>query len=129
MIHKLTTYGVAGDCQNWFCSYLYSTSQYVQWQGETSEQKSITVGVPQQSILGPLLFTLYVNDFPKYVDNGVDMYCDDNRLQAHAKDITTVENKLTEMLDKAAEYMKNNKFTLHLYKTKAQLVGSYHQKH
>ncbi len=58
--------------------------------------------MPQGSILGPLLFTLYVNDFPEYVDNPVDMYGDDSTLQAHVKDITTVENKLTEMLAKAS---------------------------
>ncbi len=80
-----------------------SRSQYVHWQGETSEQKSIIVGVPHGSILGLLLFTLYVNDFPDYVDNAVDRYADDRTLQAHAKDIKTVENKLTEMLAKAAE--------------------------
>ncbi len=84
MIQKLAAYGVAGDSWSWFCSYLDSSSQYVQWQGETSEQKSITVGVPQGSILGPLLFTLYVNDFPDYVDNAVDIYADDSTLQAHA---------------------------------------------
>ncbi len=80
MIQKLTAYGVAGDSWNWFYSYLKSRSQYVQWQGETSEQKSINVGVLQGSILGPLLFTLYVNDFPEYVDNAVDTYADDSTL-------------------------------------------------
>ncbi len=88
----------------------------MQWQGETSEQKSITGGVPQGSMLGPLLFTLYVNDFPDYVDNAVDMYADDSTLQTHAKDIKTVENKLTEMLAKVVEWIKKNKLTLHLGK-------------
>ncbi len=53
------------------------------------------------------------------------MYADDSTLQAHAKDIKTVEHKLSEMLAKAAEWMKKNKLTLHLGKTKAQLIGSY----
>ncbi len=77
-------------------------------------------GVPQGSILGPLLFTLYVNDVAQYVDNAIDMYADDSILQTHAKDIKTVENKLTEILAKAAEWMKINKPTLHLGNTKAQ---------
>ncbi len=112
MIQRLAAYGVAGDSWNWFCSYFDSRLQYVEWQGETSEQKSITVGVPQGSILGHMLFTLYVNDFPDYVDNAGDMYTGDSTLQTHDKDITTVENKLTEMLAKAAEWMKKNKLTL-----------------
>ncbi len=53
------------------------------------------------------------------------MYINDTTLQVHAKNIKTVENKLTEMLAKAAEWMKNNKVTLHMGKTKAQLIGSY----
>ncbi len=85
--------------------------------------------VPYMILTAPsgliLLFTLYENDFPDYVDNAVDMYADDSTLQAHAKDIKSVENKLTEMLTKAAEWMKKNKLTLHLGKTKAQLIGSY----
>ncbi len=72
-----------------------------------------------------MLFTLYVNNFPDYVDNAVDMYADDSTSQAHAKDIKIVENKLTEMLAKAAEWMKKNKLTLHMCKTKGQLIGSY----
>ncbi len=48
---------------------------------------TITVGVPQGSIIGPLLFTLCVNDVHEYVDNAVDMYVDDNTLQIYAKDI------------------------------------------
>ncbi len=66
-----------------------------------------------------------MNDFPEYVDNAVDMYADDSTLQAHDKDIKTVENKLTEMLARAAEWMRKNKLTLHLGKTKAQLIGLY----
>ncbi len=45
MIEKLPAYGVAVDNWNWYCSYLDSRSQYVQWQGKTSEQNSITVGM------------------------------------------------------------------------------------
>ncbi len=85
MIQNLTAYGVARDSWNWFCTYLDSRSQYVQLQGETSEQKSITVGIPQGSILGHLLFTLNVNDFPECVDNSVDIYADDGTLQAMQK--------------------------------------------
>ncbi len=100
MIQKLVAYGVAGDSWNWFCSYVDHC-----WR--------------------PLLFTLYVNDFPDFVDNAVDIYTDDSTLQAHAKDIKTVENKLTEMLAKAAEWMTKNKLTLYLGKTKEHLIGSH----
>ncbi len=61
----------------------------------------------------------------EYVDNAVDIYANDSTLQVHTKDIKTVENKLTEKLAKAAEWMKNNKPTLDMGKTKAQLIISY----
>ncbi len=54
------------------------------------------------------------------------MYADDSTLQAHAKDIKTVENKLTEILAKAVEWMKKKQLTLHLGKSKAQLIDAYH---
>ncbi len=85
---------------------------------------SLHLGCYRDLSLELLLFTLYVNDFPDYIDNAVDMYADESTLQAHAKDIK-LENKLTEMLAKAAEWMKKNKLTLHLGKTKPHLSGSY----
>ncbi len=86
---------------------MHSRSQYVHWHGETSEHKLIIVGVPQGSILRPLLFTLYVNDFPEYIDNVVEMYANDSTLQTYVENIKTVENNLNEMIAKAAEWMKS----------------------
>ncbi len=76
MIPKLTAYVIAGDSWNWFCSYSMFSAKV--------KQQNISQSL---SILGPLLFTLYVNDFPEGVDNAVGMYADDSTLQAHAKDI------------------------------------------
>ncbi len=80
------------------------------------------LGCHSDLYLDPWLFTLYMNDFLEYVDNTVDMYADNTTLSAHVNDIKTVENKLTEMYAKAAQWMKNNKLTLHLGKTKAQFI-------
>ncbi len=74
MIQKLAAYGVRGTNWNWFSSYLDSRSQLVMWQGESSNTQSITVGVPQGSILGPLLFTLYINDLPEILDESIHLY-------------------------------------------------------
>ena len=62
LLKKLYAYGIRGHFIKWFKSYLYNRSQYVIYNNEYSETHPIKCGVPQGSILGPLLFIIYVND-------------------------------------------------------------------
>ena len=65
LLKKWNYYGISDTALEWFRSYLSHRSQYVELNGVSSARKTITTGFPQGSILGPLLFLIYMNDIPQ----------------------------------------------------------------
>ena len=81
LINKLANYGIRGSLLNWFSHYLHGRQQRVTTLGATSSKKTVSSGVPQGSILGPILFLLYVNDLPDAVENSkVACFADDTKI-------------------------------------------------
>ena len=80
LLYKLQATGVTGDALNWFKSYLADRKQRVVLPGTVSEWKFIRAGVPQGSILGPLLFLLYINDIVADIGSNIRLFADDTSL-------------------------------------------------
>ena len=77
LLYKLSCLGVKGNTLNWIQSFLIGRTQTVVLDGESSEEVKVTSGVPQGSVLGPLLFLLYINDLPENIQSQVRIFADD----------------------------------------------------
>ena len=83
IIQKLHCYGITGDELKFLRSYLSNRKQCCSVNGRVSDNEDIACGVPQGSILGPLLFIIYMNDLPNFVkDSNISMYADDTGLSS-----------------------------------------------
>ena len=120
LLKKLELYGVTDRNHLWFKNYLSNRKQFIQINNEeTTELETITCGVPQGSILGPLLFLLYVNDLKK-ASNLLDpiMYADDTSLFLTHKDISYLFETVNLQLERINQWFISNKLSLNVSKTK-----------
>ena len=108
----------------WFQSYLTHRSQIVNVNGVESDSLKLTCGVPQGSILGPLLFLCYVNDMPNSVDCMLLQYADDSALIISDKDPVKIGQNLSRNLDNCNKWLIDNKLSLHMGKTELILFGT-----
>ena len=94
---KLSSMGVSSNGLEWFRSYLSNRRHQTSCGNELSEPLPVTLGVPQGSILGPLLFLIYINELPGAVSHSqVSLYADDTVLYCFSKDPHQLEKKLNE---------------------------------
>ena len=77
LLYKLRLHGVQGKVLNWIQSFLIGRSQTVVLEGDSSSEVPVSSGVPQGSVLGPILFLLYINDLPDNVQSQVRLFADD----------------------------------------------------
>ena len=80
LLHKLQAFGFISTLLNWLSHYLHGRSQSVIIEGKVSPSLPVKSGVPQRSILGPLLFLLYINDICEVCSSAISLYADDAKL-------------------------------------------------
>ena len=125
LLLKLHHYGVRGKAYEWFQSYLSNRKQFVCVNGHESDSLPLTCGVPQGSVLGPLLFLLYVNDLPNASSLlTFHLFADDTNIYYSCKNLDDLELKLNHELKVVAEWMKSNRLALSILKTNFILFHS-----
>ncbi|CAL4163592.1 unnamed protein product, partial [Meganyctiphanes norvegica] len=115
--------GMGIDFTEWFKSYLGGRQQVVVANETTSEPGIVSCGVPQGSILGPLLFLCYVNDMPISVKCKLLLYANDSALIVSGSDPWAIASLLSKELESCRQWLMDNKLSLHLGKTESILFG------
>jgi hypothetical protein len=113
LLNRLREAGVRGVALKWFSSYLRGRTQCVRLKGYYSDFEPITYGVPQGSVLGPILFLVYVNNLCTGHFNGdLTCYADDTALSYSVTDLTTLKRQMQNDLDKLKYWFTVNKLML-----------------
>ena len=127
LLKKLKCYKCNDSCLSWFESYLSQRTQRVSLNSKLSGPSEVINGVPQGSILGPLLFLIFINDLPLFLQSMstyVDLYADDTTIYYIDRDKSSLERQLQSSLDSLQKWCRQNGMVLNTDKTKVMLIMS-----
>ena len=118
LLNKLEHYGIRGSVLDWFKSYLSERRQFVSINGSSSSLMTTTCGVPQGSVLGPLLFLIYVNDLPN-VSKQLKFYlfADDTNIYCDGDTLTNLAKIVNKELKSVKRWLDVNRLSLNISKT------------
>ena len=131
LIYKLSKYGIRGQVLNWIKDFLKDRSQRVVIRGTASTERKVTSGVPQGSVLGPVLFLIYINDLPLEVESPLSLFADDSKIFSRISmeeispenDTVDGHTKLQDDLNKTTEWARTWKMEFNVEKCKIMHLG------
>ena len=125
LLHKLEHYGIREKSLKWFENYLTTRLQSVKHNQDISSNLAIGHGVPQGSILGPILFVIYINDLPQCLTkSSIGMYADDTVIYFSATSPGLIKQVLQNDLNYVEQWLQESKLVLNQSKTKWMLFGT-----
>ena len=125
LLKKLEHYGIRGTANKWFQSYLTNRQQFVTINNQNSSLKPMNYGVPQGSVLGPLLFLIYINDLHKAVlYSTARHFADDTNLLLSNQNLKQLKKQLNIDLKILTVWLKANKISLNSSKTEILIFKS-----
>lgn len=120
LLQKLKAFGISGNLLSWMKRYLSNRNQFVQVNDVKSDTSFIKFGVPQGSILGPKLFSLYVNDFPESITSGeLYIFADDTTIFTVCDNIDMIFKAMQDILDQVLSWCGANRLIAHETKSGA----------
>ena len=123
LLDKLSLMNFSIETISWFRSYLCNRTFLVNVETTFSEPADLKCGVPQGSILGPLLFLLYINDLPQAVtDCDIRLYADDTCISYKHRTIKTIEDKLNNDFNTLCDWFVDNKLSIHFGEEKTKSI-------
>jgi hypothetical protein len=129
LLQKLKKYGFSDCSLKLISSFLSDRKQYVYVNGKKSKEIDVDIGVPQGSVLGPLLFILYINDLPKQLrDILVKIFADDTLLSVSASSYAEAARKMNRALVIVDAWLKLNKVKLNAKKSKFLIIAKSNNK-
>ncbi|XP_068759670.1 fibronectin type III domain-containing protein-like [Montipora capricornis] len=121
---KLQAIGLSGNLHEWLMDYLKDRFQYTVVNGHPSNLDEVKHGIPQGSLLGPRLYTIYVNDLPNAITSGdVFMYADDTTLYCVGKNFDQVCSQLNNILEQLLLWSTMNKLCIHPVKSEVMILS------
>ena len=125
LIRKLKLYGITGTPLRWFMDYLSNRTQAVFVNGILSDLLNVIMGVPQGSNLGPILFLLFVNDFPDCLKcTTCNLFADDTAIYCHGSHITDINTTLQTDVLNSTKWFSDNMLTLNIDKSCTIAIGT-----